>query len=152
MQKNTFLDSNTRLVRIIEEMKNARLRVTKPRVAILRVFLEKHGPFTAEEIHIKATKEVCDLATIYRSLNSLEKATIIRRCEFGDGTARYELSERETQHHHHHVICKICKKIEILDDCKLHDIDFFPKKHGFLDVIHSLEFFGICPVCQKDLK
>lgn len=133
---------------LIEEMRKAHLRVTEPRIAILQALIRKHGPFTAEEIHEQVTKKVCDLATIYRSLASLEKAAIIKRCEFGDGTARYEFFESQ-KHHHHHVICKSCRKIEVLEDCELDDIDRFAKKIGFSDVSHSLEFFGICADCSK---
>jgi Fe2+ or Zn2+ uptake regulation protein len=135
------------LERLIAQLRKSKLRITEPRTAILRVLLEKHGPFTVEEVHQRVTKRVCDLATIYRSLSSLEKTGLIRRCEFGDGTARYELAERE-DHHHHHVICKVCKKIDVLDDCELPEIDHFARKLGFIDISHSLEFFGVCPKCQ----
>jgi Fur family ferric uptake transcriptional regulator len=139
------------LTLLLESLRKSKLRVTEPRVAILKALLEKHGPFTVEEIHRNVTKKVCDLATIYRSLGSLEKTGIIRRCEFGDGTARYELAARE-DHHHHHLICKICKKIEVLDDCELEEIDRFALKRGYTQVSHSLEFFGVCPKCRPSLK
>ncbi len=128
-------------------MKQANLRVTEPRKAILGVLLDKHGPFTVEELHKRVSKMGCDQATVYRCAGSLEKAGLIRRCEFGDGTARYELVGREN-HHHHHVICKDCKKIEILDDCELDEIDRFARRKGFAEVSHSLEFFGVCASCQ----
>jgi Fur family transcriptional regulator, ferric uptake regulator len=142
------MDKKDYLSQLKESLKKSKLRITEPRLAILQALLEKHGPFTVEEIHKRTPRKSCDLATIYRSLASLEKTGIIRRCEFGDGTARYELSEHEN-HHHHHVICKICKKIEVLDDCELQEIDRFARKRGFTEVTHSLEFFGICPNCRK---
>jgi len=131
----------------LEELKRARFRITEPRVAILQALIANHGPFTVEEIHKLVTKRVCDLVTIYRCLASIEKAGLIKRCEFGDGTARYELCEKKN-HHHHHVICKSCKKIETLDDCELQEIDRFARKRGFAQVSHSLEFFGLCPACK----
>jgi len=137
-----------KLKHLLEEVRKSQLRVTGPRVAILKVLLEQHGPFTVEEIHQRMPKRVCDLATIYRTLASLDKARILRRCEFGDGTARYELSEHENNHHHH-VICKVCKRVEMLDDCELQEINYYAKKRGFSEITHSLEFFGICPKCQE---
>ena len=136
------------LKHLIEELRRYQLRVTEARIAILQVLVEKHGPFTVEEIYKQITKKTCDLATIYRSLSSLEKTGLIRRCEFGDGTARYELSEHEN-HHHHHLICRYCKKFEVLDDCELQEIDRVAKKRGYEEISHSLEFFGICPACQE---
>lgn len=137
------------LSNLIDAIRKAKLRVTEPRIAILEALLENHGPFTVEEIHQRIPKKKCDLATIYRSLGSLENKGLIHRCEFGDGTARYELSARENRIHHHHVICRICKRIEVLDDCELQELDHFAKKRGFSSVSHSLEFFGICPLCQN---
>jgi Fur family ferric uptake transcriptional regulator len=128
-------------------MRKARLRVTEPRKAILHYLIEFHGPFTADEIHTGLTKPICDLVTIYRCLASLEKAGLIRRCDFGDGTARYELAAQNS-HHHHHVICKECKKVKVLDDCQLADLNRVARKLGYSNVTHSLEFFGICPDCK----
>jgi Fur family ferric uptake transcriptional regulator len=147
--KKSDLHSSSHLNELIQNLRESGLRVTEPRIAILRALLEKHGPFTVEEIHIHVTKKVCDLATIYRTLGSLEKTGLIKRCEFGDGSARYELAGHENHHHHHHVICKKCRKVEVLDDCELEEIDSFAKKRGFTDISHSLEFFGICPNCKK---
>jgi Fur family ferric uptake transcriptional regulator len=132
---------------LLEGLRRSQLRVTEPRIAILRALMDGHGPFTIEEIHLRVTKKICDLATIYRSTTSLEKVGLIRRCEFGDGTARFELAHR-ADHHHHHVICKICRKVEVLDDCELQEMDRFAKKRGFTEISHSLEFFGICPSCK----
>lgn len=146
MEKKSSLTSSRHLNRLLDNLRKSQLRVTESRVAILQALLEKHGPFTVEELHKSITKKVCDLATIYRSLGSLEKTGLIRRCEFGDGTARYELSEHENNHHHH-VICRECKKIDVLDDCELQAIDRFAKKRGFTGITHSLEFFGVCSDC-----
>jgi Fur family ferric uptake transcriptional regulator len=136
------------LTAAIDDLKKSKLRVTEPRKAILQTLLENHGPFSAEEIHKKFIKKICDLATVYRSLSSLEAAGLVKRCEFGDGTARYEWSENNLEHHHHHVICTECKRVEVLDDCELLDIDRFASKRGFTGVHHSLEFFGVCPGCK----
>jgi Fur family transcriptional regulator, ferric uptake regulator len=139
------------LDQLLDEIRSrSELKITEPRKAILQALLQDHGPFSAEEIHQNIPKKICDLATIYRSLNSLEEAGFVRRCEFGDGTARYELSDRSSNHHHHHVICTQCKRIDVLDDCELQELDHFAKKRGYTDITHSLEFFGVCPQCRKN--
>lgn len=135
------------LGQLLQKLRKSRLRITEPRIAILEVLVEKHGPYTAEEIYQSFTRKVCDLATIYRCLASMEKAGVIGRCEFGDGATRYELATH--QDHHHHLVCKNCKKIEVLDDCELQEINRIAEKRGFVEVAHSLEFFGICPSCTK---
>lgn len=146
MVKKSHQDVRPNFKLLLDQLRSSHLKVTAPRKAILQALVDDHGPFTAEEIHQGIPKKVCDLVTVYRCLTSLEKAGLIRRCEFGDGAARYELAN--TDDHHHHVICKECKKVEVLDDCELDSIDRFAQKMGFSDVSHSLEFFGICPRCK----
>lgn len=140
-------DQPTSIHQLLESLKRSHLRVTEPRLAILNALIEKHGPFTVDQIYQRVTQKVCDLATVYRCLSSLEKNGIIRRCEFGDGSTRYELSTHK-KHHHHHVICRNCKKIEVLENCKLQELDQFAKKKGFTEVTHLLEFFGLCNECH----
>jgi len=132
---------------LLGDLKKSRLKLTEPRKAILFALFDNHGPFTAEEIHKLVTKRVCDLATVYRCLASLEEAHILRRVEFGDDSSRYELTEADDTHHHH-LICTQCKRIEIVDDPDIEDIDRFAKKRGFSNVSHTLEFFGTCPECK----
>jgi Fe2+ or Zn2+ uptake regulation protein len=135
------------LTHLLEALKSHQLKITGPRKTILQALVDDHGPFTAEEVHKKIGRRICDLATVYRSLTSMEEAGILRRCEFGDGTARYELAEGEGAHHHH-LICRKCKRVEVVDDCELEAIDKFARKRGFTDVSHILEFFGTCPACR----
>jgi Fur family ferric uptake transcriptional regulator len=131
----------------LSRLKESGLKLTEPRKAILTTLIHDHGPFTAEQIHKRISRRVCDLATIYRCLTSLEDAQILRRCEFGDGSARYEMAEPGLQHHHH-VVCNKCKKVEIVDDSEIEDIDRFARKRGYANVSHNLEFFGLCPSCK----
>ncbi|MGZ6404293.1 MAG: Fur family transcriptional regulator, partial [Bdellovibrionota bacterium] len=93
------------LEQVLGDLKKSQLKLTIPRKAILKVLVEEHGPFTAEEVHKRISRRVCDLATVYRTLASLDEAGLLRRCEFGDGSARYELAEAENTHHHH-LVCK----------------------------------------------
>lgn len=135
------------LEQVLGELKKAQLKLTTPRKAILQALVNEHGPFTAEEVLKKISRRVCDQATVYRTLASLEEVGIITRCEFGDGSARYEIAG-ETGHHHHHLICKKCKRVEIVDDCEVEGLDKVAQKRGFSDVSHVLEFFGLCPDCK----
>lgn len=134
---------------LLDGLKRHQLKITPTRKLILESLLKNHGPFSAEDIQKRFIKKDHDLATIYRNLQSLEEAGILHRCEFGDGIARYELVDPDHDHHHHHLICRKCKKIEVVDACELEPtIHQFVKKHGFADVSHILEFFGVCPDCQ----
>ena len=127
-------------------LKKTGLKLTEPRKAILLALSERHGPFTAEEVHKLITKRVCDQATVYRTLTRLVEVGLLRRCEFGDGMARFEIAE--SGHHHHHLVCNECKRVEIIDDEEIEEIDRFARKRGFSNISHILEFFGTCPQCK----
>jgi Fur family ferric uptake transcriptional regulator len=136
-------------------LRDAGLKVTKPRRALLEIMIRDHGPFTAEELHERfsrsKTSGPCDLVTIYRCLSKFEHLGLITRCDFGDGSIRYEI--KSVGHaHHHHIICQICRKAEPLPDCPIDDRTIDLPKLGYQEVHHRLEFFGVCPACYKQKK
>ncbi len=131
-----------------EVMKKAGLKRTKPREQILHYLADHHGPFSARELHQALKRKELDAVTIYRCLAAFEEAALVRRCDFGDGIARFEF-RGESEHHHHHVICQNCRKIEKLDDCHLEKLEEKVKSLGYSNVRHVLEFSGRCRACTK---
>ena len=121
-------------------------RVTEPRKAMLRILTQEHGPFTAEEVHRRLAKGSCDLVTVYRSLTAMEEINVVRRCDFGDGSYRYEINMGE--HHHHHIICRVCHSVKTLDLCVADGLERIARQMGYAKVTHMLEIFGVCPECQ----
>jgi Fur family ferric uptake transcriptional regulator len=121
-------------------------RITEPRKAILAVLTREHGPFTSEELHQRMDKGVCDLVTVYRCLAAMEEIALVRRCDFGDGSYRYEFNTGE--HHHHHIICRSCQGVETLDFCVADGLERMARQLGYARVTHTLEIFGVCKKCQ----
>jgi Fur family ferric uptake transcriptional regulator len=122
-------------------------RVTKTRKAILQLLIHEHGPFTTEALHDRLAGGECDLVTVYRCLAAMEEIGLVRRCDFGDGTYRYEFDSGE--HHHHHVICRDCREVKTLDFCVADSLERMARQMGYANVNHTLEIFGVCPKCQK---
>lgn len=139
-------------------LKSNGLKLTKPRLSMLEMVIHASGPFSAEDLHHKNKKnakyETLDLVTIYRSLTTFVEANLLSPVDFGDGINRYELRGPDG-HHHHYVICTKCKTAAPIDLCHGHDVDLFVtqqkslEKKGFTQLQHRLEFFGICPKCNK---
>lgn len=133
--------------KILASVRRSGLRLTRPREAMLRVLLRQRTPMTMREIRRSAGRG--DAATVYRSLKALEKAGVVRRCDFGDGCARFEISLSEDAHGHH-IRCRICKKIEPIDYCGLENVEIaIERVLKYSRITHSLEFFGVCPDCAK---
>ena len=119
-------------------------------MGLLTVLIEDHGPFTIDELHHKLAKarlETTDLATVYRTMTRFEERGLVVRCDFGDGAVRYELAS--SGHHHHHIICQKCQKVTALGPCQMDLSSLLTDTHGYQQVTHKLEFFGICPACAS---
>ena len=125
-------------------------KITAPRRAILAVLADQHHPRTPREILAEMRLQRCDLATVYRSLHMLEKMGLVKRFDFGDGTARFELV-RDDDGHHHHLICTGCARIVEIEDCFPAELEQrIATGNGFKAISHKLEFFGVCPACQEE--
>lgn len=124
-------------------------RVTGPRQAILRLLAEHRSPMSSKDLFARLDKGDCDLATIYRSLHLLEEMGLVKRFDFGDGVARYELVAAGDEGHHHHLVCTRCANIVEIEDCFPRSLEEeISRRNGFTAVTHKLEFFGLCPRCQ----
>jgi Fur family transcriptional regulator, ferric uptake regulator len=130
----------------VQSLKHAKLKVTKPRMAILDILIRHHEPFTLDEIHKEVARHEVDRVTVYRCLDSFHESGIVRRCDFGDGPVRFEYQGVGAEHHHH-IVCRKCRKIKDLKECLVENIEDFLEKAGYSNITHSLEFFGICSKC-----
>src|SRR5687768_10098470 len=81
--------ADQRLETALQTLRDHQHRITGPRRALLAILIGEHGPFTAEELHQRMEKGLCDLVTVYRCLTAMEELNIVRRCDFGDGAYRY---------------------------------------------------------------
>ena len=125
-------------------------KITGPRSAILEILRHHPHPLTSKEIHAALPKGECDLTTIYRAMQLLEKLGMVKRFNFGDGAARFKLLAEGDNRHHHHLICTQCAGVVEIAECFPEEIEReIARQNGFRAVTHHLEFFGVCPDCQK---
>lgn len=141
--------------KLLEELKNkfTEYKLTQQREIILEVFIEnRNHHLSAEEVLKYAQSKSKDIgfATVYRSLDLLERMEIVNRVNFGDGRSRYELVHNESKHHHHHLVCINCQRIIEIMDSLLHELEEnIGQEHDFLIYDHRLEFYGYCKDCRQ---
>ena len=124
-------------------------KVTGPRAAILEVLRQHPHPLTIREILDGLPPGQCNLATVYRSMHLLEQTGMVKRFDFGDGAARFELVGEGEDGHHHHLVCTRCAQVVEIGECFPAEIEQrIGATHGFKAVTHKLEFFGVCPECH----
>jgi Fur family ferric uptake transcriptional regulator len=124
-------------------------KITGPRAAILEILRQHPHPLTNKEIFAALPGGQCNLATIYRAMHLLEEMGMVKRFDFGDGTARFELVGEGDDGHHHHLVCTRCAEVVEIEECFSSAIESrIAAANGFTSVTHKLEFFGLCPECQ----
>jgi Fur family ferric uptake transcriptional regulator len=137
------------LSHLAERLRGKSRKLTGPRQAVLRLLCERAHPMSIKEIFATLAEGDCDLATVYRSMHVLEEIGMVKRFDFGDGAARFELLTEGDDGHHHHLVCVRCSEIVEIEQCVMHDMEEqIATRNGFKAVTHKLEFFGICPACQ----
>ena len=134
-------------------------RVTAARELILEILSDTDSHLSAEEIYFTAREEnpSVGLTTVYRSLELLQQNGIVNKFDFGDGRAKFELTEEfSSKPHHHHLICRKCGKIvdytDFNEDEKLYvdkAEDGLQSRYGFDIDSHIIRFYGTCPECKK---
>lgn len=139
--KNDSLKEET----FISILKEQGLAVTKPRMSILKVLMSLSLPTTVEELHSKLGKSSCDMATVYRVLGQFTESNLVNAIHLEKDLVHYEYNN--PLHHHHHVICNQCKKVELIEECFLDNLEMFLAKKGYRNLAHKLQFFGICKSC-----
>ena len=128
----------------LESLKKTGLKITTPRKQILQTL--SSIPMSAQEIQVilKEKGLAIDLVTVYRTLELFENLGLIRKTEFEDHIARFELVSDE---HHHHLVCIKCGITQdvVINENKFIEIE---KQSEFKLERHALEFFGFCKLCQ----
>lgn len=148
------MDKQQSFEEIQERLEANDLRLTPQRAAVVKVLLDHtHTHLRTEEIFLLAKEFAPDigLATVYRTLEILERLNIINRFDYGDGQSRYEMGRDTEEHYHHHLICLGCGAVSEFEDDLLEMLeDKIASKCQFKIMDHSLRFFGYCKKCQMN--
>lgn len=129
-------------------LRDAGLRVTRPRVAVLEAV--RDNPHTdsaalAETVH-DALPSVSRQA-IFDCLNTLTETELLRRVRPSGSPARYEIRRDDN---HHHLVCRSCGTV--LDvECAVGAAPCLEasENHGFVIDEAEVIYWGVCPDCVK---
>ncbi|WP_028925264.1 Fur family transcriptional regulator [Pseudonocardia acaciae] len=130
----------------------ARPRATRQRAAV-SALLDRLDDFrSAQEIHEELRKdgEGIGLTTVYRALQSLSESGEVDVLRTDSGEAVYR---RCSTHHHHHLVCRRCgRTVEVEGPTVETWAQRVADEHGFSDVSHTVEIFGICAACRQQAR
>ncbi|MBX3416459.1 MAG: transcriptional repressor [Pirellulaceae bacterium] len=112
---------NKELDEIKDSLRSCGLRATPARIALLQFMRKNRMPLTHADVAKELSYLGIDAATVFRNLNSLAEAGLLRKIEIGDHVWRFEVinsSEGESGEHPH-FLCVDCGSITCLDEVKL---------------------------------
>lgn len=123
------------------------VRATRQRAAI-SALLENVDEFrSAQELHdeLRRRGENIGLTTVYRTLQTMATSGVVDTLRTDTGESVYR---RCSEHHHHHLVCRTCgATVEVEGAAAEKWAAEVAKEHGFSDVSHTIEIFGVCGDC-----
>jgi len=142
-------ESNVRIAEMLAKLKSRDFRITPQRYAVLSILANSEGHPSVEQIYkkVKAQFPTTSLATVYKTVALLKELNEVLELGFHDGNNRYD---GHKPYPHPHVICTSCRSIMDPDLISLDDLSReMSKKTGYKILTHRLDFFGLCPACQR---
>ncbi|HEV2437126.1 MAG TPA: transcriptional repressor [Verrucomicrobiae bacterium] len=129
-----------------ERLNTGGFRFTPQRQQVYDVLLHKRDHPTAEEVFIRAKKQMPEIshATVYNCLDALVECGLVRQVQLDRGATRF----CPNMHEHCHFYCDVCDTVYDVDlPAKPQPGVSLPK--GFKAERYEIAIHGVCPDCAK---
>jgi Fur family ferric uptake transcriptional regulator len=138
---------NSTVDNAVTQANNRAPRATRQRAAV-SALLDRLDDFrSAQEIHeeLRRDGQGIGLTTVYRALQNLSESGEVDVLRTDSGEAVYR---RCSMHHHHHLVCRQCgRTVEVEGPAVESWAQRVADEYGYSNVSHTVEIFGVCPVC-----
>ncbi len=143
-------DSAQRLAWALDVCRKLNMRLTPGRRMILSVLAAHRVPVSLETaMQTDGVRQVCDATTAYRTLMLFREMELVRQVALPAKVRFFVLNVPGESIHF--LICRLCGAMTELspgDHCEGME-STVAAHHGYTHLYHELQFFGICPSCQK---
>ena len=133
-----------------QELRDAGLKITLPRVKILQILEGSPAHhLSAEDVYkqLLVNDDEIGIGTVYRVLTQFEDAGLVKRHHFEGGHSVFEIAKTE---HHDHLVCVKCGVVEEFADESIEERQReIADRAGFQLTDHQLNLYGLCPRCLK---
>lgn len=122
-------------------------KLTRAQQAVLELLRDVSHAIAAQDLFmmLRQTRSI-GLATVYRSLETLKMKGLVKCVTGQQGKALYSLVGQDV----HHLKCLYCHQSVKLENCPLAAVaQELQTTHQFKIYYHTLDFFGVCPDCQR---
>jgi len=131
----------------LKDIPKDELRMTRQRRMILDACSAPGHHYTADDVYmaVKQTLPNISLATVYRNLEILSRAGLIRTLHLGGGQRLYDSG----LHPHYHVRCVHCGRVSDVPAEQFGDLDVKAQQTSNYQILdHELGFEGVCADCR----
>lgn len=131
----------------VRALRDAGLRVTAPRLAVLAAVSE-HPHADADTVLTLARQQLGSVSVqaVYDVLHALTGAGLLNQIEPAGHPTRFE---RRVGDNHHHVVCRTCGAVADVDCAAGHAPCLIPANdHGFSIETAEVLYWGTCPGCR----
>jgi Fur family ferric uptake transcriptional regulator len=125
-------------------------RSSAPRAEIIQALAELGCSVSAREISAELGRRGSNTgaASVYRTLELLERMKLVQRVDVGEATARYEPALPGGDHHHH-LVCESCGDVAAFEDGELEAaIGRLSGRVDFAVDTHDVTLRGACSSCR----
>lgn len=122
-------------------------RQTRQRAAVAEALDQQMEFRSAQEIHdlVRQRGDSVGLTTVYRTLQAMAEDGQVDVIVRDDGEAVYRQCSPS---HHHHLVCRSCRATVEVEAPEVERwAASVAAEHGFTDVSHTVEVFGVCARC-----
>lgn len=138
-----------RFEELIAKFQQRNYRLTPQRVALLRLLAASEGHPSAARLHeqIKEQFPTTSPATVYKTLTTLKDMGEVLELGFSDDDNRYDGNK---PYPHPHLVCIRCRRIMDPAVSLVQSLEQeVTELSGYQIIGHRLDFYGICPDCQR---
>lgn len=136
------------------QLRSAGLRVTDARLAVLALLSAGRAPMRASDLRRELGPSRCDRVTVYRALDVLVEAGLVRRALCPDGASGYEAAEGAEEGYR--VLCRRTGRTERVEPALAQElskaigsVESKLRERGFTEVAHRLEFSAVAPPAES---
>jgi len=130
------------------EIRAKGLRLTPQRQLVLDA-VRQLGHATPDEIaaRVRQAHPGINLSTVYRNLETLEKAGFVIHSHLGHGGATYHAADEAS---HLHLVCGVCGNVSESELSTADEfVELLKSKHGFATDVTHFAIYGDCAKCTK---
>lgn len=142
------------LEQILNRFKERGFRVTDATRRVVELLFSAVTPLTVPEMQKDPNLADRDPVTIYRVVERLESAGLIRRVRLHSNTQAFQLAKADNEKRDVFLICRECGKGEVLSEPfdTRQVSEELSLQFGWFVVDCEVEFFGICSDCAERIR